>query len=111
MVIPQAPHHWHSLWVPRLGDYPIWDYPVMICFILMVFGCAWIAYSKRPALPLCLLIVGMVISVGAYAKTRDMRLSYSYDLETVELSANMESVRGELGGLVNTGRKPRSWVY
>lgn len=82
----------------------------MIMMVLIVFGGAWIANSKRPALPLCLLIVGMIISVGAYAKTRDMRLSYSYDLETVELSADMESVRGELGVLVNTGRKPKSWI-
>lgn len=81
----------------------------MICFVLMVFGCAWIANSKRPVLPLCLLIACMVISVGAYEKTRDMRLSYSYDLETAVLKADMEPVRGELGELRNEGRKPKSW--
>lgn len=81
----------------------------MICFVLMIFGCAWIANSKRPGLPLCVLLVCMALSVGAYAKTRDMRLPYTYDLETVELSADMEPVRGEIGVLRNDGRKPKGW--
>lgn len=81
----------------------------MVCFALMIFGTAWIAHSKRPGFPLCVLLVGMALSVGAYAKTRDMRLPYTYDLETVEIKADMEPVRGELGGLRNDGRKPKGW--